>query len=145
MTSTRRRVAPLIAFGVAIGLSACGGDRLVLPEEGRPAKITIVSGDAQSAAAGGVLGEALVVRVTDAQNRPVEDQAVAFTIDAGGGQVAPASVQTGTDGQASSSWTLGGAAGAQRVQATVDDDNLPATLLVMFNASAVSGVGAVLA
>ncbi len=143
MTTPRRRCASLIAFGLATAVSACG-DGLVLPDEARPATIAIVSGNAQSAPAGATLGQALVVRVTDALSRPVEGQAVAFTIGAGGGQVTPASAQTGADGQASASWTLGAAAGQQGVQARVDGDNLPAGLLVQFSASAVSGAGEIL-
>lgn len=143
MTTPRRRFASLIAFGLATAVSACG-DGLVLPDEARPATITIVSGDAQSAPAGATLDQALVVRVRDALSRPVEGQAVAFTIGAGGGQVTPASARTGADGQASASWTLGAAAGQQGVQARVDGDNLPAGLLVQFSASAVSGAGEIL-
>jgi hypothetical protein len=144
VTTTRRRFASLIAFGIATAVTACGGDGLVLPEEARPAAIAIAGGDAQSAPAGAALGQPIVVRVTDALNRPVEGQAVAFTIDAGGGQVTPASARTGADGEASASWTLGTATGQQRVQAKVVGDGLPATLLVKFSASAVSGAGAVL-
>jgi VCBS repeat-containing protein len=128
---------------MASAASACGGD-VVLPNEGKPAAIAIVSGDIQSGPAGSALGQPLVVKVTDALNRPVEGRAVEFTIDAGGGQVAPASVQTGSDGQASAGWTLGGAAGQQRVQAKVSGSDVPASLLVKFSASAVSGSGSVL-
>ena len=138
LTSSRPRFASLIAFGLSALAAACGGDGLVLPDESRPAKIVIVSGDAQTAAAGQTLSLPIVVKVTDALDRPVEGQAVAFTIDAGGGQVSPASVETGSDGRASAAWTLGSAAGQQRVQALVSGDEL----LVKFNASALSGDGA---
>jgi hypothetical protein len=144
VTTIRRRLAVLIAFGLAAGSSACGGDGLVLPNESRAASITIVSGDAQSAAAGAALGQPLVVRVADALDRPVEGQAVAFTIDAGGGTVAPGSATTDADGRASASWTLGAAAGTQRVQARVEGDGLPAALQVGFTASASSGAGAII-
>jgi len=127
----------------ASAAAGCGGD-VVLPNEGKPAAIAIVSGDTQSGSAGAALGQPLVVKVTDALSRPVEGRAVEFTIDAGGGQVAPASVQTCSDGQASASWTLGGAAGQQRVQAKVGGSDVPASLLVKFSASAVSGSGSVL-
>src|SRR5512144_539180 len=137
LTSTRRRFASLLAFCLCTVVAASGSDGLVLPEESRPAKIVIVSGDGQSGAAGATLSLPLVVKVTDALDRPVEGQAVAFTIDAGGGQVAPASVKTGSDGTASASWTLGSAAGQQRVRALVTGDDL----LVKFSASAVSGAG----
>jgi len=143
VTPTRRRVTSLIALCAASAAAGCGGD-VVLPNEGKPAAIAIVSGDTQSGSAGAALGQPLVVKVTDALSRPVEGRAVEFTIDAGGGQVAPASVQTGSDGQASASWTLGGAAGQQRVQAKVGGSDVPASLLVKFSASAVSGSGSVL-
>jgi len=143
VTPTRRRLTSLFALSLASAAAACGGD-VVLPNEGKPAAISIVSGDTQSASAGAALGQPLVVKVTDALNRPVEGRAVEFTIDAGGGQVAPASVQTGTDGQASAAWTLGGAAGQQRVQAKVSGSDVHASLLVKFSASAVSGSGSVL-
>jgi VCBS repeat-containing protein len=144
VTTTRRRFASLIAFGLATGASACSGDGVVLPDEAKPAAIVIVSGDTQSAPAGAALDLPLVVKVTDALNRPVEGRAVAFTIDVGGGQVTPASASTGTDGRATASWTLGAAAGQQRVQAQVSGTDVPATLLVKFNASAVSGSGSAL-
>ena len=118
MTTTRRRFASLIALCLATAASGCGGD-VVLPNEGKPAAIVITGGDTQSGPAGSVLGLPLVVQVTDALGRPVEGRAVAFTIDAGGGQVAPANAQTGSDGKASANWTLGAAAGQQRVQAQV--------------------------
>src|SRR6185369_12026324 len=115
---------------------------LVLPNESRAAAITKVSGDEQSAAAGVALSKPLVVRVADAFDRPVEGQSVAFAIDAGGGQVTPASATTGPDGTASAAWTLGGAAGQQRLRAAVTGDGIPDGLLVNFNATAVSGAGA---
>jgi hypothetical protein len=140
LTSTRRRYASLIAFGLSTILPACGGDGIVLPNESRPAKIVIFDGDGQSAPAGSTLTDPIVVKVTDGLDRPVAGQAVVFAIDAGGGQVSPASVQTGDDGTASATWTLGNSAGQQRVKAQVSG----ADLLVNFSASAVSGVGALL-
>src|SRR6476661_5831589 len=142
LTTIRRRLASLIAFALPALAIGCGGDGLVLPNESRAAAITRVSGDEQSAAAGAALSKPLVVRVTDGLARPVEGQAVAFAIDAGGGDVTPASATTGPDGTASAAWTLGGAAGQQRVRVTVTGDGIPAGLLVNFNATAVSGAGA---
>jgi hypothetical protein len=140
LTTTRRRYASLIAFGLCTILAACGGDGIVLPNESRPAKIAIVDGDGQSALAGATLTEPIVVKVTDALDRPVAGQVVVFAINAGGGQVSPPSTQTGDDGMASATWTLGSSAGEQRVQAQVNGDDL----LVSFSASALSGVGALL-
>jgi VCBS repeat-containing protein len=138
----RGRLASLIALASAGLAFACGGDGVVLPNESRPAIITRVSGDSQSAAAGQALELPIVVQVGDALGRPVEGQVVAFSVNAGGGQVTPASVNTGTDGKASVAWTLGGAAGQQKLRATVTGDGVPDGLLVDFSAIAVSGVGA---
>ena len=129
-------------LGLTVALASCGSD-VVLPPESQPAAIAVLSGDKQSALAGAPLGQPLVVRVTAADGRPVEGQAVAFTIDAGGGAVTPASAKTDPDGQAAANWTLGGSAGQQAVQAKVSGDGLP-TLLVKFSASALSGSGAAL-
>jgi len=142
VTTIRRRLASLIAFASPVLAFACGGDGIVLPNESRPAFITRVSGDGQSAAAGQALQLPLIVRVADALDRPVEGQVVAFTVGAGGGQVAPVSVTTGQDGQASATWTLGGAAGQQKVRASVTGTGVPDGLLVDFSATAVSGAGA---
>ena len=134
----------MIALALATAASGCGGDGIVLPGESGPARIVIVDGDEQSAPAGATLGKALVIKVTDALNRPVEGQSITFAVDAGGGSVTPGSTLTGSDGEAASSWTLGGGAGQQRVLATVQGDHLPAGLVVTFKASAMSGAGALL-
>jgi VCBS repeat-containing protein len=141
VTSIRRRLASLIALALPAIATSCG-DGLGLPEDFKPAVIAIVSGNEQSAPAGVALSKPLVVRVMDASQRPVEGQSVEFTIDAGGGQITPAEVVTGSDGTASANWTLGALAGEQMVKATVIGDGLPASLLVNFSATAVSGAGA---
>ena len=52
-------------------LAACGSDDLVLPDQTEPARIQIVSGTNQAGSVGTMLAEPLVVRVTDARDRPV--------------------------------------------------------------------------
>jgi VCBS repeat-containing protein len=144
LITTRRRSASLIALALATVAGGCGGDGIVLPGEGQPANILIVTGNNQSAPAGAPLDTVLLVKVTDERKRPVEGQTVAFAVDAGGGSVAPGSVTTGSDGMASSRWTLGNSAGQQRVIATVQGDGVPAGLVATFTASALSGAGALL-
>jgi VCBS repeat-containing protein len=140
--TTWRPSAPLIALVLA--LVGCGGDGIVLPGEGDPSKIEVAFGNGQTAPVGAKLGDAIVVKVTDSRGRPVEGEMVVFAIDAGGGSVDPTSMRTGGDGLASTSWTLGGAAGQQRVTATVQGDGVPAGLVATFTASATSGAGALL-
>jgi hypothetical protein len=91
-----------------------------------------VSGDGQSGPAGTAMPNALVVELTDTANAPVSGESVQFIVTAGGGSVAPASPNTGANGRASVTWTLG-AAGAQQVTATTKDT----AFAVTFRATAV--------
>lgn len=144
LVNTTRQLALVIAVGLSLATSACGGDGIVLPNEGRPAAITIESGDGQNAAAGAMLGDPLVIRVVDALGRSVQGQTVVFTVQSGGGTVDPGSVRTGSDGRASVTWTLGAAAGQQQVQALVQGDGAPPDLSVSFTATALTGAGTAL-
>jgi len=124
---------PLAFLALAAG---CGGGGLVLPAEGAAAKIVIVRGDGQGGAVGAVLPESLVVRVTDSNNRPVQNQGVTFAVAAGGGSVAPASATTNSDGVAGTRWTLGPTAGPQRATATATGSGAPANVSIAFTATA---------
>jgi len=115
---------------------ACGGGGLVLPSEGAAANIVIVQGDGQGAPVGAVLPQALMVRVTDSNNRPVQGQTVRFSVTAGGGSAAPASAVTTADGSASAQWTLGPAAGPQKLTATATGGGAAASVSVVFSATA---------
>jgi CARDB/Leishmanolysin/Bacterial pre-peptidase C-terminal domain/Bacterial Ig-like domain len=80
--------------------------------------LELVSGDAQSALAGEPLSEKVVVRAMDQGGTSVEGVTVAFTPDAGSGTVDPATDVTGSDGKASTTWTMGEAFGPQKLTAT---------------------------
>ncbi len=138
MHPASRSLALLLAAAFVISATACGGDELVLPSNTSAAKITSAGGDGQSALVGGQLEQPAVVLVVDGQNRPVEGQAVTFSLP-GGGQAAPASALTDARGYASTRWTLGNSAGGQTLRAQVTGDNL---LFVMLNATAIPGSGA---
>jgi hypothetical protein len=113
---------------------ACGGGDLVLPEEQSPAEMVVVEGDEQSGAVGTELADPLVVRVLDAQDRPVPGVRVAFNLGAraDGGDVTPDTALTNADGLASSRWVLGGTSGQQEVDAEI----VGASLAVTFSAEA---------
>ena len=53
----------------------------------------------------------IVVKVLDAHNNPVSGVTVTFSVTSGGGSASPATVATGADGLASTTWTLGSAPG----------------------------------
>ena len=107
---------------------SCGGDELLLPAEGEPSALVIAQGDAQSGVAGAALPEPIVVRVTDARNRPVSGSQVTFEAGSGGGTVSPQTVTTDTAGLAASQWVLGARAGAQNVDVRVPDAGPPLTV-----------------
>ncbi|MGH3372791.1 MAG: Ig-like domain-containing protein, partial [Nocardioidaceae bacterium] len=100
-TSTFRLALTLAALG-----SACGGDNLTLPNEGEPAEVEILRGDGQNGTVGEVLGDSLVVKVTDRFGNPVGGAAVTWSAE-GGGSVDPGESLTTTDGRASTTRILG--------------------------------------
>jgi Bacterial Ig domain/Bacterial Ig-like domain (group 3) len=86
-----------------------------------PAKLTKVAGDDQSAAAGTTVATAPSVKVTDADDNPIQGVLVTFTVSGGGGTVVPTTpVATGANGIAAvTSWRLGPVAGQNQLTATV--------------------------
>lgn len=125
-----------LVAGVALVVAACGGDDLVLPDEGTPAAISIVRGNNQSATVGSALPDSLVVKVVDREGRPVPSQSVSFEVIAGGGSVSPDDAQTDASGLAGTAWTLGTGAGAQQVLAKPIGNGTPGTVQVTFSANA---------
>ena len=131
--------SPLTGSALAL-LAACGSDDLVLPDQTEPARIEIVSGTNQAGSVGTMLSEPLIVRVTDARDRPVGEREVVFQVLVGeGGVVTPDTALTDSDGRASVRWILGETEGTQRVQALVIGE---LDLATSFTASAGAGVAA---
>jgi hypothetical protein len=131
------RFPGILAIGVAcLVLSACGGggDHKTSPA---PTSVTIVSGNGQSGTVGTELPAALTVRITDSGSRPVGGATVSWAVTAGGGTVTPTVATTDTGGTASTRWTLGATAGANRATATVV--GIP---VVVFEATATAAVTA---
>ena len=133
------------AVGLCLILAACGGDKIVLPNDTIPAAIAVVKGNGQTGTVGALLPDSVVVRVTDAGGRPVEDQTVTFSVTAGGGTIAPLTGTTNADGRAGVRWTLGATAGAQSGQAKVTGAGAPANLVAAFSATANSAGAAAIA
>ncbi|MBK7785828.1 MAG: Ig-like domain repeat protein [Gemmatimonadetes bacterium] len=134
--SPYRWLGPLVVLAAAVNCG--GGDSLTVPSEGLPTAIVKVAGDAQSGTVTLPLADTLVVLVTDAKARPVQDQPIVFTRLAGGanGAVIPDTARTDINGRARSVWVLGALAGAQRVEARVVATGTPGTLKVFFDATA---------
>ncbi len=114
-------------------LLACSGDGLVVPGDGSIARLVAVAGDGQQAIAGEPVPQPLVVRAVDRSDRPVTGVEVTFRFINTNGRVAPGTVATGVDGQATAEVTLGGSVGAQVVEARLVD---PQGLAVEFELTA---------
>ena len=86
---------------------------------GEAATLAAHAGIGQSGAVGAALGTPVSVRAADAYDNPVAGVVVAFAVIAGSGAIEAAAATTGVDGIASAgTWTLGAAAGTQRLRAT---------------------------
>jgi adhesin/invasin len=123
------------ALSCALVVLSCSGDELLLPAEGEPAALAIVSGDAQTGPVGGQLAAPLVVRVTDTRGRPVAGVEVAFS--PGAGLVNPEVANTDAEGLATANWSLGPQTGGQELIASVNNASPP--LSVRFAATASAG------
>lgn len=77
-----------------------------------------VSGDGQTGTVGAALPVPLVVKVVDQYDNGVAGVAIVFTPAAGSGSVTPTNMQSGANGEASTTWTLGATLGSQSVDAS---------------------------
>ena len=102
-------------LGSALLIAACGSD-----STGPQADVTVAaqSGNSQTAAVSTALPNPIVVRVAQG-GTAVAGTTVTWAVTAGGGSVTPTTSVTAADGLASTVWTLGSAAGANTVQASV--------------------------
>jgi PKD repeat protein len=86
---------------------------------GDASRLTIVSGNDQTAAAGTTLPDELVVQLIDADGNGVPQTAVSWVVATGGGSATPEITTTDGEGRTSTRWTLGAALGQQRLDAVV--------------------------
>jgi adhesin/invasin len=123
----------LAAVAAAVAALSCGGDDLVLPSEGEPAKVAVVAGDDQSGRVGEMLAKPVVVEVTDVSDRPVAGASVeielAGTLD---------TLHTGADGRASAELALGSTVGQATGHVRVIAPEGPNPVVGTFTATAVS-------
>jgi hypothetical protein len=110
----RLRVPKLrvLAAAWAISLAACGDST----SPARPASLSIVAGDLDSALAGEQI--VLQVRVNGSDNRPYAGAVVTWTVQQGPSTLASPTSTSGSDGIASNSVTLGGSGGQTTIIAT---------------------------
>jgi CARDB/Bacterial pre-peptidase C-terminal domain/Leishmanolysin/Bacterial Ig-like domain (group 2) len=103
--------------------------------------VGIVSGDGQSGVVGTALAAPLVVEAHDAGGTGVADAQVTVTIATGNGAVSDTSMTSGGDGRAQMIWTLGTAAGTQRLTVDVVGGTAPSVdFTATAQASAATGL-----
>lgn len=106
--------------------AAAGFDSLTfvaLARPGKAAALAVVTGDAQSGAAGTAVDSAVVVEVRDAHGNGVPGRTVSFSTREGSGQVVPARAESDSLGRVYAVWTLGKDGGVHGL--TVRVDSLP--------------------
>ena len=103
---------------VTVFLTACSKDSSGVTLSKAPAKIAVVSGDAQSAVGQAALSAPLVVKVTDPQDAPVANVPVSWAASDPTAQLSAATSTTDATGSAQVNWTLGQMLGTQTVAAT---------------------------
>lgn len=97
----------VLAAVLAAATSACSGEIAAPRASAGPARLVIVSGNAQTGHAGQELSQPLVVRVVDDNGDPVADQVVNFRVVSGGGSTFAGATETDVNGIAQDYWTLG--------------------------------------
>ena len=85
---------------------------------GSAAKVDVVSGDRQRAAAGSALSKPIVIRVSDANGNGAAD--VAVVLSPSGGAIADSSLRTDSLGFVRTRWTMGHSAGDYALAVHVD-------------------------
>jgi hypothetical protein len=122
----------LVVLGV---VAACGSDGATGPSSNPPARLDAVTDLSRSAPVGSVVPGGIVVKVTDASGRAVQNAAVAFAVTLGNGSTNPRVATTDSKGQATATWTLGTILGQNEVTATVSG----VTTQIKFQASGTPG------
>ena len=92
---------------------------MALTPEETVAAVELVEGAGQQVRVGRVLPEPVLVRLVDGGGSPVEGAVVTFAPGEGHGTADPATVASDSAGLAATMWTLGGAIGAQVLEAAV--------------------------
>jgi hypothetical protein len=112
--STTRGVARIEAI-----LLTNQADTALVTVQPVPAAIGVISGGGQTGAVGAALAQPVVVRVKAADSLGLQGVVVNFNVLSGGGSLSKAADTTNANGDATTSWTLGTAPGAQSLGAAV--------------------------
>jgi hypothetical protein len=124
MPRLRVHITPALVLAVMLGAAACSS-----PDD--------TSGDlhlelvqAPTTGAAGSRLSPIIIRVVDADDQPRSGVPVTWAVAAGGGSIRPAADTSGVDGLAAAEWTLGFAAGENRLAISIFDQvALPVAVL----------------
>lgn len=118
--------APLLAAalaaalgGATLTLAGCGDGSTTTGVTSTPTTLTKTSGDAQSTTASTAAASPLVVTVLDQSGNALSGVTVTWAIASGGGSLSAASSTTGSNGQASTTYTAGTTTGTSTITASV--------------------------
>ena len=109
MVRPMRHLTPISVCLISAALLSCGGDDLLLPADGEPARIVIAQGDTLSGRVGEQLETPLVAQVLDRAGRPVPGATV--VIEVPGASAEPDTADTDELGKITSELTVGSQVG----------------------------------
>ena len=134
------RSAAIRAVLLALIGTTPGCSDLTVPSQVYPAFVVIMKGNDQIGEVSAALPDSLVVRVTDATGRPVQDAVVRFVpmTPAADGRLLPDTARTDAAGEAATRWVLGVQAGSARLDAQVSPRR-GEPLSISFSATALAG------
>ncbi|HYV98524.1 MAG TPA: hypothetical protein VE967_13800 [Gemmatimonadaceae bacterium] len=115
-----RSLRALVLFGVVLTAASCGGGSGDTTSPDAKLIIAVLTGNSQTATVATALTTKPAVKVTDKSGAAKAGVTVTFAVASGGGTITGATQTTGDDGTATvGSWTLGTAAGANTLTASV--------------------------
>lgn len=135
---THRNLAIVGILAAGLLSINCSSDDGGTPPARVATAIALISGNTQTGTVSTALANPIVVKVTDQDGAGMAGVSVAFAVTAGGGSVAAAAVTTNSQGEASTTWTLGPMAGTGNNGASASVTGLSGSP-VGFTASATAG------
>lgn len=108
-----------VAAAALVAGAACGDKTFNTIVPIATAVTVSAASDGQSATVGQALAQPISVQVTDAVGNGIPDVVVTWTVLSGGGSVSSATSTTDASGNASVVWTVGSAAGANTLEASI--------------------------
>jgi hypothetical protein len=114
-----RWLVPVVGSALLLSSAACHDDNVTNAVALNATSITGSAGNGQVGLAGQPLAQPIVVHVLDQYGVSLANAIVTWAVTSGGGSVSAPTSQTDVDGNASITWTMGPAAGADSLHAAI--------------------------